>query len=85
MTAQRSSFVAVLALLTCGLAGVSLAPDGRHLFFASNRSDFEKPLDLRLGTKELAAALHRPGNGLRDIYRVDVSALGLRSPCGSER
>jgi Tol biopolymer transport system component len=58
-----------------------VTPDGRYLFFASNRSAFEGPLERRLGTKELTEALHRPGNGLRDIYRVDVSALGLRSPC----
>jgi hypothetical protein len=62
-----------------------VTPDGRYLFFASNRSAFEKPLDHRWGTRELAAALHRPGNGLRDIYQVEVSALGLRSPCGSGR
>lgn len=58
-----------------------VTPDGRYLFFSSNRSAFERPLGRRLGTKELAERLHAPGNGLRDLYRVEVGALGWKRPC----
>jgi len=65
--------------------GAKLAPDGKTFFFTSNRSRFEGPLGRRLDTKELDKALHSPENGLRDLYRVDLSALGLRpgAPEGS--
>jgi Tol biopolymer transport system component len=58
-----------------------VTPDGRYLYFSSNRSAFEKPLERRLGTKELMERLRSPGNGLRDVYRVEVEALGLKRPC----
>jgi Tol biopolymer transport system component len=57
--------------------GARISPDGKYLFFTSNRGVLDKPLPRRLDYRELSDALRRPGNGLRDIYQVDVSALGL--------
>ena len=54
-----------------------LSPDGKWFFFTSNRSFADKPLAKRLTYQELLEKLHRPGNGLRDIYRIDISALNL--------
>jgi dipeptidyl aminopeptidase/acylaminoacyl peptidase len=61
--------------------GARISPDGRSLYFTSNRSDFAPPRSRPLGYAELMRRLEAPGNGLRDVYRVDVSALGLRPPC----
>lgn len=61
--------------------GPRISPDGRYLFFTSNRSDFAKAPARARTTRELTEAISSPGNGLRDVYQVDVEALGLRSPC----
>ncbi len=61
--------------------GARLSPDGRYLFFTSNRSEFSAAPPRPRTTAELTRALEAPGNGLRDVYRVDVQALDLRSPC----
>ena len=58
-----------------------LSPDGRYLFFTSNRSTFGEPKGRRLTTAELDRRLNAPGNGLNDVYQVDVAALKLESPC----
>lgn len=55
--------------------GARMSPDGRYLFFTSNRKMFERPLERRLSYPELIDMLHSPGNGLRDIYQVDASVL----------
>ena len=39
----------------------------------------DKPLE-KLTYKELLQKLHSPGNGLRDIYKIDISALNLAAP-----
>ena len=57
--------------------GAKLSPDGKYLFFTSNRGVLDKPLPRRLDYRELTEALRSPGNGLRDVYQVDVSAVGL--------
>lgn len=58
-----------------------ISPDGRYLFFTSNRGFADRPLDRPLTYEELMEKLRAPGNGLRDIYQVDVSALDLRPGC----
>jgi Tol biopolymer transport system component len=54
-----------------------VSPDGKWFFFTSNRGFANKPLEKRLSYKELLQKLHNPGNGLRDIYKIDISALNL--------
>jgi Tol biopolymer transport system component len=58
-----------------------ISPDGRYLFFTSNRGFTDRPLERRLSYEELLDKLHGPGNGLRDIYQVDLSALNLKPGC----
>jgi len=57
--------------------GAKPSPDGKYLFFCSNRSLADKPLDHRLDYSQLTRTLHAPGNGLNDIYQVDMSALDI--------
>ena len=58
----------------------SVSPDGRYLYFTSTRGVFDtipaRPLDYR----ELWRRLMSPGNGLGDIYRVEMTQLGVRVP-----
>jgi Tol biopolymer transport system component len=54
-----------------------VSPDGKWFFFTSNRGFADNPLEKRLSYKELLQKLHSPGNGLRDIYKIDISALNL--------
>lgn len=56
-----------------------VSPGGKWFFFTSNRSFADKPLKKRLSYKELLQKLHAPRNGLRDIYKIDISALDLRN------
>jgi hypothetical protein len=60
------------------------SPDGRTLFFTSNRSTWAAPARA-LELEELTGRLARPGNGLRDVYAVEVAALGLRSSCAETK
>ena len=58
--------------------GPKLSPDGRWFFFTSTRGAFTgKPFASRKSTSELLSILRGPGNGLGDIYQVDVEALGV--------
>jgi hypothetical protein len=60
------------------------SPDGRTLFFTSNRSTWAVP-ERALELEGLTERLARPGNGLRDVYAVKLSALGLRPPCAEAK
>ncbi len=54
----------------------ALSPDGKSLLFTSERGGLtEHGPSLTFGALE--DLLHRPGNGLGDIYIVDLGALGL--------
>lgn len=55
--------------------GPRLSPDGKYLFFTSNRSFFDKPLERRLNYHELQEKIRKPGNGLNDIYKIDAGVL----------
>jgi len=61
--------------------GARISPDGRYLFFTSNRSEFDPAPAKPRTVADLTRALSSPGNGLRDVYQVDLQALDLRSPC----
>jgi Tol biopolymer transport system component len=56
-----------------------LSPDGRTFFWASARETFETG-GRRLTYRELNERLTTPGNGLGDIYFMDLSALKLEVP-----
>ena len=61
--------------------GARPSPDGRYLFFTSNRILAVRPPDHTLTFEELVRQIRAPGNGLRDIYRIDASVLDLTSAC----
>lgn len=53
-----------------------ISPDGRWFFFTSSRTNFTgKPFDTRKSTNEYLAILRGPGNGLGDIYQVDLDVV----------
>jgi Tol biopolymer transport system component len=52
--------------------------DGRYFFFASTRNQNPASSLKPETTEEMNARLHRSGNGLGDIYQVDLSALGIK-------
>ena len=54
-----------------------LSPDGRYLFITSDRGFADRPQTKALTHSEFEARAHGPGNGLGDVYRVDLRALGI--------
>jgi Tol biopolymer transport system component len=52
-----------------------LSPDGRWLYFASERGFADRPLPSPLATAEWTRLLASPGNGLGDTYRVPLGAV----------
>lgn len=54
-----------------------IAPGGRYFFWTSARSFTEKPLEKRLGYRELMDKLNSPQNGLGDIYQIDIGELKI--------
>jgi Tol biopolymer transport system component len=57
-------------------SSVSLSPDGRHLFFSTNRSITENFFPNDRITRTGLLALHSsPGNGSTDIWWVDIDVL----------
>jgi len=52
--------------------------DGKFFFFTSERSFADKPLDERMTSQLLQKRLNSPGNGLGDIYRVDMSVVNAK-------
>jgi hypothetical protein len=57
------------------------SPDGRFLFFTSNRVAADRPPERALSFEQLLSRVRAPGNGLRDVYRIPTNALELRPPC----
>jgi len=55
-----------------------VTPDGKRLVYASFRSFADAPLGRRLTAREMNERFRAVGNGLGDLYSVDVSTLGLR-------
>jgi hypothetical protein len=52
-----------------------VTPDGRFLFYTSERSFADAPLDTTFTAEELQTRLRQPGNGLGDIYFIELSTL----------
>lgn len=61
----------------------SVTPDGKYLIFTSERGVFTEHGTRRLTFDEFENGLHNIGNGLGDIYKVDLRALGGRFANGS--
>jgi Tol biopolymer transport system component len=56
--------------------GPRISPDGRHFFWTSTRGyGLEDQQVKRLGYAELSNKLRGAGNGLGDIYEIDLSAI----------
>jgi hypothetical protein len=53
-----------------------VSPDGRFLYFTSERGPLTEHGTL-YDAARLERALHSPGNGLGDLYRVDFRATGI--------
>jgi Tol biopolymer transport system component len=53
----------------------SVSPDGRWLYFSSTRSVFETVPLKPLSYAELEKRLSSPGNGLGDIYRIEMAKI----------
>jgi Tol biopolymer transport system component len=52
-----------------------VTPDGRFLFYTSERSFADAPLDTTFTAEELQNRLRQAGNGLGDIYFIELSTL----------
>lgn len=55
-----------------------LSPDGRYLFFSSERSVFTVPTQHRLNYKVLESLLHSTTNGHGNVYFIGVDALEVK-------
>jgi len=56
----------------------SISPDGRYLFFTSERSPFSVPPSHRLDAREIDRMLHSTLNGQGNVFFVSLDALGLK-------
>ena len=54
-----------------------ISPDGKYFFWTSTRNA-RRPVANRLTTNEYLNEIRSPGNGLGDIYQIDVEALHLK-------
>lgn len=54
-----------------------ISPDGKYFFWTSTREIENTPRDKPLTYQQLMRKLRSPGNGLGDIYQIDLSALNL--------
>lgn len=59
-----------------------VTPDGKYLFFTSERNFTSIPMGKKLRYRELRRLLHQTGNGLGDIYQIDLSAAGVTERSG---
>lgn len=55
----------------------AISPDGKYFFWTSARGFGANPLEKRLNYGELMKKLESPGNGLGDVYQIDLHALDL--------
>lgn len=55
----------------------TISPDGRYFFWTSTRNFTDEPLKERADTRTMMKKLRSAGNGLGDIYQIDLSELRL--------
>lgn len=58
----------------------SVSPDGKYLFFSSNRSDHQSYSETPLTYEKKIEILSSPGNGSSDIYWVDAKVIEELKP-----
>lgn len=56
----------------------TISPDGKYFFWGSTRELANYPLAKRNNYRELIEKLRGPGNGLGDIYQIDIAELKLK-------
>lgn len=57
----------------------SITPDGKYLFFSSERSPFSVPTTHRLNYQEIETTLHSVLNGHGNIFFISMEALEIRA------
>ena len=55
----------------------TISPDGKYFFWTSTRSSTDAAFEKRLDYSEFMSRLQSPGNGLGDIYYIDLSVLNI--------
>ena len=61
--------------------GPKVSPDGKWFFFTSGRGVFVgKPLEKKHSTDELLSVLRGSGNGMGDIYQIEIDAVIRKTP-----
>jgi Tol biopolymer transport system component len=55
-----------------------ISPDGKYFFWTSTRNQFAKGVSAQMTTKEYLRKIRSAGNGLGDIYQIDLKALHIR-------
>jgi len=55
-----------------------VSPDGKALYFTSQKGAFDHPPVGPMPYDKFVELMHSPGNGLADIYWIDIKALRLR-------
>jgi WD40-like Beta Propeller Repeat len=58
----------------------SISPDGKFLFFSSERSPFSVPTAHPMSHAEFESALHSTLNGHGNIFYINIDALGVAVP-----
>ncbi len=56
----------------------TISPDGKYFFWGSTRENANYPLVKRHNYRELMEKLRGPGNGLGDIYQIDIAELKIK-------
>lgn len=54
-----------------------ISPDGKYFFWTSTRTSTDAAFERQLNYHELMAKLENAGNGLGDIYYIDLSVLNI--------
>jgi hypothetical protein len=60
-----------------------VSPDGQYLSFMSTRSVFDTIPPRPFEYRDFWGRLMIPGNGLGDIYRVEIEQLGVPNPAAN--
>jgi len=60
-----------------------ISPNGRYFFWTTTRTTIESWQKKRLNYDELTQKIRSPGNGLGDVYYIDLGVLKLKPPPNS--